>query len=489
MSTTVIRGATIHGAQKMDADVVVIGSGAGGAAAAYELVNAGLSVIVLEAGPHVVPEEFTQRELDTIKRLYVDQGSQGPADGSIQILQARAIGGSTIINGEVCFRIPDPVLEEWSREHGVRGLSSAEMKGAFEDVERMIHATPNTGRELSGGERLERGIVKLGLTAKPIVRSVKGCRGCAYCLAGCAWGCKQSTDQSYIPAAMAKSARVISDARVERIDLDGGRARGVSAKTPEGRIDVRARAVVVACGTIETALLLLDHRLGGPDVGRHLALHPVVPLAGWFDDDVVTYRTNMAATYTDAWLGEGVLIEAVTATPPFLAAGISGFGHAQKESARDLGHASFAIAIVRDDGGTGRVKRDRKGAKVIDWRLDARGATRVRLAIRRFAEVAFAAGARKVMLSTTIPRPVTPDKLAEIDTMPLGPADVAFISYHPQGTARLGTVTDMDGAVKGVRDLYVMDASLFPSPVGVNTQVPVMGVATVLARRLAAKMR
>jgi choline dehydrogenase-like flavoprotein len=132
------------------------------------------------------------------------------------------------------------------------------------------------------------------------------------------------------------------------------------------------------------------------------------------------------------------------------------------------------------------VRRGRGGAKVIDYALDARTKDKVRRAMKKMGEIAFAAGAKKLALPLTIPfEPTSVDDLKKMDSLPLGPADIAFVSYHPQGTARLGSVTDLDGAVRGVRDLYVMDASLFPSPVGVNTQEPVMGVATVLARRLA----
>jgi choline dehydrogenase-like flavoprotein len=468
---------------------VVVGSGAGGASAAYELASAGLDVLVLEAGPSVLPEEFTQRQMDTVKRFYVDQGAQGPADGSIRVLQGRMVGGSTVINGEVCFRIPDAVLDEWAKEYGVRGLSPDEMRPAFEAVERMINATPNAGRHLASGRRLGEGLAKLGIEPKPVARSVKDCRGCCYCFAGCAYGCKQSTDQSYLPAAFEKGATLVSDARVEKIVFDGDRAVGVFARTTEGALDVKARAVVLACGTIETPLMLLDHELGGRDVGKHLALHPVLAVAGLYEDEDEAYRSALIATYTDAFVGDGYLLELATGAPPALAPIAAGFGRHHKELVRDIGKASVAGAIIRDDGSLGRVRRGRGGAKVIDYALDARTKEKVRRAMRKLIEIAFASGAKKVALPLTIPfEPNSVDDLHKLDALALGPADIAFFSYHPQGTARLGTVTDLDGAVRGVRDLYVMDASVFPTPVGVNTQEPVMGVATVLARRLAGRM-
>jgi choline dehydrogenase-like flavoprotein len=485
-------GHRVHGRERLTCDVVVVGSGAGGAPAAYEIAALGFDVLVLEAGPYVKPEEFTQREIDTLKRIYVDQGAQGPADGSISILQGRVLGGSTVINGEVCFPIPERVLDEWAREYGVRGLSARDLEPVFAHVEAMIHATKNEGRFLASSARFDAGLRKLGLEPKPLTRNVKDCKGCSYCFFGCAYGCKQSMDRSYLPAAAAKGARILSDARVTRINVDGGRASGVLATTSEGSLDVRARAVVLACGTIETPLLLLAHGLGGADVGRHLALHPVLFVAAWYDDELLAYKNaNFLATYSDVLAKDDVLIEIGTTTPPFTASGVMGFGRAHKELTRDLVRAGGCGAIIRDRG-VGRVRRDRKGtegSKVIDYALDARAKEQVRLAMKRSAEIAFASGARKVAFPTTIPLLFeSPDDLRKIDALPLGPADIAFVSYHPQGTARMGTVTDHDGAVRGLRDLYVMDASLFPTPVGVNTQEPVMAVATVLARRLGAKL-
>jgi choline dehydrogenase-like flavoprotein len=483
-------GREIHGTERSTTDVVVVGSGAGGAAAAYELADAGLQVMVLEAGPLVRPEEFTQREIDTVKRLYVDQGAQGPGDGSISILQGRMVGGSTVINAEACFRIPDFVLEAWASDHGVRGLSPAEMSDAFDTVERMIHATPNEGGSLGAGKRVSAGLTKLGFGVKPLVRNVKDCHQCCYCMFGCAYGCKQSTDRSYLPAAMERGAVVVSDARVDEIVLEGGRATGVVARTAEGVLEVAARAVVVACGSIETPLMLIDHRLGGAAIGKHLALHPVVSVLGWYEDEQTEYRNAMLSQYSDHFLRDGFVIELFGLSPAFSGPLVPGFGVEHKRGARDLARTSGIAAVVRDDGALGRVRRNRRGEKVIEYSLDAQGRARVRSALKTLSEIALASGAHKVTLSTlTRPTEVaSPADLRKLDDVPLGPTDVSFVSYHPQGTARLGVVTDFDGAVRGTRDLYVMDASLFPSPVGVNTQEPVMAVATVLARRLAARL-
>ncbi len=486
----IVSGRDLPPAAALDCDVVVVGSGGGGAPAVYELASAGLDVICLEAGPHIRPEEFTQRELDTIRRVYVNGGGQGPADGSLQLLQGRCVGGSTVVNGEVCFRTPDFVLDEWAREYGIGGFSPGDLKDVFAHVETMINATVNQGRYLDGGTAQAAGLEAMGVEAKPITRNVKDCKGCCYCFFGCAYGCKQSMDQSYLPAALAKKARIYCDAEVVEIQQSGGRASGVVAQTPAGRLTVRARAVVLSCGSIQTPLMLMDHKLGGAEVGRHLAVHPVVFVTGLYEKARPQRTSAMLAVYSDEWVGDGYLIEMGSGSSAFAAAGAPGFGRAHKEIARQIQRTWAGGAVVRDRNAPGVVRRNRKGKKVIDYALDGQGLERLRAGMKRAAEIHLAGGAERVFFPTVVPLEVdSADQLSVVDRVPLGPADITLVSYHPQGTARMGTVTDGDGQVKDAPGLYVMDTSLFPTPTGVNPQVSVMAVSTVLSRRLAARLR
>ena len=485
---SVREGKSVLGVEEHEVDVVIVGSGGGGAPAAHELGRAGLEVMVLEAGPLVRPEEFTQRPLDTVRRVYVDRGAQETTDGSVSILQGSCVGGSTVVNGEVCFRIPDGVLVEWAREHGVPGMSPEAMAPVFAEVEERINATTEEGKHLDGATQVLPGLEQLGLEPKPVLRNVKGCRGCNYCFFGCAWGCKQSVDQSYLPGALEAGVRLISDCRVERIDMQGRRASGVLARTAHGTVKVRAKAVVLSCGAINTPLMLLDHGLGGSEVGRHLAVHPIVGPLGFYDEENAGGSALIGA-YSDAYRDEGFLLETFSSSRDFLASIMPGMGAEHRELVRELPKIGGLAAIVRDTGSLGRVSRGRKGDKRIEWALDDITERKVRRSMRRMVEIHFAAGARKVTLpSLDIIAVHSVKEVSKVDTLPLGPADVQFLSYHPQGTARLGTVTDMDARVTDTENLYVMDTSLFPSPVGVNTQVPVMALATVMARRLAGRL-
>lgn len=485
--TGVRSGREVVGIEEHACDVVVVGSGGGGAPAAFELGKAGLDVIVLEAGPLVRPEDFTRRPLDTVRRYYVDKGAQESADGTVMILQGSAIGGSTLINAEVCFRIPDAVLAEWARDFGVRGLDAATLAPVFAEVEARIHATTDGERHLGGSAQVLPGMVKLGLEPKPVVRNVLGCRGCNHCLFGCAWGCKQSVDKSFLPDAMAAGVRVWSDARVSSLDgAATGRMTGVTARTAHGTLRVRAKAVVLACGAIATPLMLLDHGLGGPEVGRHLAVQPICAPIGVYDEEAPIGTATIGA-YSDAGAKDGYLLEAFSLSRDYLATVMPGIGAEHRAFARKVPNMSGVAVIARDTGSDGRVSRDRAGKKRIDWTLDPTTDAKVRAGVRKVAEIHLASGAREVLLPSVEASDVirSTRELGAVDRLRFGPGWFTFVSYHPQGTARLGAVTDPDARVSGTDNLYVMDTSLFPSPVGVNTQVPVMTVATVMARRLA----
>src|SRR5512143_1973567 len=123
----IIKGNEISNDLSLKAEVCVIGTGAGGAVVAKELTQAGRDVVVLEQGGHYTKDDFTQREDEMMPLLYEDMGQRATTDGSIVILQGRNVGGSTVHNLCYCFRTPEPILELWRRDYGVRDLSPADL--------------------------------------------------------------------------------------------------------------------------------------------------------------------------------------------------------------------------------------------------------------------------------------------------------------------------------------------------------------------------
>ena len=285
-----------HGDSVLDADVVIVGSGAGGAALAAELAEGGLDVVVLEEGRYWSTRDFTANASQMIRQMYRDGGAT-MALGSPPVLyqEGRAVGGSTVVNGGMSWRTPEKILDRWWREAGLDGIRAADMEPYFERVERRIHVRTQDPESIGRDNQL----LKIGADAKgwkviPNLRNQVHCPGSNNCAFGCPTGAKQSALVSYVPRALHFGARLYSDVRVERITRSGKRATGVVGHVVRAdggrghRLTVRAKLVVSACGAIHSPALLDRSGFRSPSgmVGKNLSLHPNVKLVAIFDEDV-----------------------------------------------------------------------------------------------------------------------------------------------------------------------------------------------------------
>ncbi len=481
-----------------DADVVVIGSGAGGAVMAYELSRAGYRVVVLEAGPHIASSAFNEHFPDAMEQLYADAGTQLNADGDINILQGRCVGGSTVVNAVVTFPIPDWVLDDWSAR-GVHGLSAKELAPLYQRLQQNLSIHSNQLHEINRNSQLmEAGAQALGWSVKPLSRNVRDCALSGYCLSGCRYDRKQSMLVTYLPWAQQLGAKIYAGTEVRLIATGQGRATGVEAVVTDhesgqqsARLRVSASAVVVAAGAIQSPLLLQDNGLGGAHVGHHLACHPALSLMALFDEPVHMWQGAQMGVYVDEFDADergGFLLEGGGIEPTVIGHSLPGNGpeHAARMSRAD--RLASMVELIHDKN-VGRVWR-KDGLKRIDYRLAQVDKRRIRQAITAAARIWFAAGAREVYVPTqptTVLRSVA--DLAMIDVLPLRRNDLIISSFHPQGTCRMGedptqSVVNSYGQVHGFPNLVVADASVFPTSVLVNTQLPVYVTASRIAEHM-----
>ncbi len=489
-------------AVRLRCDVVVIGSGAGGAVMAYELARAGKSVIVMEAGRYVPSSQFSELTLDMFDKLFQDRCTQMNADADITILQGRCIGGSTVVNGAVCFRIPDRVLAVWQAEHGLKNLEHDPLHALFAEVEGRLSVHENLPHEISGNARvLMEGAAKLGWSHKPLSRNVKDCAMTGFCFHGCASDRKQSMLVTYLPWAVAYGAQLLADSRVRRIRLEGGRATGVDADVIDPvthervcRVSVDAERVVCAAGTIQTPILMMDSEVPSraPVIGQNLALHPSALVMAEMDRDVFGWRGATVGSYMDEFERPekgGFLLEGGMPAPDILSVMLPGFG-APFVGAMGAYPRFVATAALIHDENVGHVSWNGRD-KEIHYRLTPADREKMRAGMRAAARVYFAAGARRVFLPTYGPGEIgSVDEIDRvIDSLDLGPSTLRMISYHPQGTCRMGAdpsraVVGPKGELHGVRGLYVADARLFPPSILVNPQMTVYALSTYIAREM-----
>ena len=500
----VLRGREQKAPFSAKVDVVVIGSGAGGSVVARELARDGRSVLVLEEGGHYAPEEYgAMTPSNTFRRLAREAGmsvAMGQGDTPlISLLAGKCIGGSSVLTGGVCFRIPDEVLHGWDHDLGLDHMRADHVDPYFREVERICHVgTVPTELRSRATQLFVEGADKLGIPMQSMRRNTKDCRGNARCNFGCPNGAKMSVDVAFLPDAVAHGATIVSDALVEKIDIAGGKARGVRGRFLDGitgepgvTFEVRAKVVVVACGSMHTPILLRRSGLDSKHIGRHLTLHPGVRIGALFDEPVDGWDGALQSVYSDHFLAEGIWLNGVYSAVNVLAAAFPGIGREHKRLVKNMPNLAFFGGMVHDDGG-GQVRRWFSREPLVLYKMIRRDKDRLMKTIQILTKIAFAAGAREVLLPVFgMP---TVKKLSDLDFLvenKLHASKVESMAFHPLGTARMAT-TEEAGVVKptgetwAVENLFVIDGSILPTSIGVNSQLPIMGVSMMLARSLAA---
>ncbi len=468
-----------------ECDVVIVGSGAGGAVAAATLAEAGLDVILLEAGEAFDRDSYPADPLEAISSLYRD-GGLTIAEGRppIPIPLGRAVGGTTVINSGTCFRAPDPVLDRWRERYGVSW--ARDLEPDFAEAEEFLRVTPlDPNRMGRNGQLAMEGAEALGVSSGPISRNAGGCVQCSSCPYGCEIDAKRGMHVSYVPRAVAAGARLRTGVEAHRVLVEDGRASGVRCA---GGYTVRARAAtIVAGGAMGTPELLLRSGLGGDQVGRNLHIHPACWVGARYEEEVRGWEGVMQSYYVDEWESERILLEATFTPLPFGGAWLLGSGRAHQEAILGVDRIG-SIGVHLSDESAGRVGLGRDGSLRVSYKLTAADADRLVFGIARAAEVHFAAGATEVYPNIGRAQVLRPGELAGFEATSFRPSELRLEAFHPMGSARIAApgegVCAADGSVYGVEGLYVADASLFPTSVGVNPMMTIVAFSKRVAAGL-----
>lgn len=506
-TTAPLRMSHIASDAELVCDVVVIGSGAGGGTAAAVLAGSGLDVVVLEAGGYYDERDYDGGERMGLVKLY-SPAPQTSADGQIILVAGSAVGGGTVVNWTTSFRTPDRVRTEWA-SHGARQFASTEYEAALDAVCNRLNVNTEHSSASSRDAALERGARALGWDVAAMPRNVTGCdQGieCGRCGMGCRIGAKQSAAKTWLADAVKAGARIFPDTKVLRVTTSSGVADGVEAVCAGRRIKVRARAVVVAAGGIQTPALLQRSGLTNPNIGRHLRLHPGTAVWGVFDEAIDPWVGAMQNRYVTRLTdldgdGYGVLLETGPLTPGFGSNFINWRGGtAFRQRMSQLRNLTGIAVILRDRDSTGTVRLGRDGEPIVKYRLSPHDSEHIQRGLEGAARLMEAAGARQIYSAHTRTvqyRPGVDGDLARFSAAcrheGTDAGRIAMASLHIMGSARMGgspetSAVNPDGQAWEMPGLYVADGSCFPTASGVNPMISIEAIAYMTASRLAAKL-
>ena len=495
----------------LEADVCIVGSGAGGGVMAGVLAGRGLKVVVLEMGGYFDDADFNQLELPAFQNCYWRGGPQTTADLNISLQAGSCLGGGTTINWTNSLRTTPWVREQWEQEFGLEGLAGPEFDGHLDAVWERLGVNADCSDLNGPQQKMKQGAEALGWHFKQTDRNIDPARytyeSAGFIGFGDQSGAKQSTVKTYLKDAFDHGATIVTNCFAQRVTTSGGVATGVEALWTDpatgagAQVTVSARQVIVACGALESPALLLRSQIGGPAVGNYLRLHPCAATAAYYDADTQAWlgapHAGLIHEFENIEDGHGFLIEGAQYTT-----GVGGSaipfttGAEHKQLMSRFSQAGTAIALLRDRG-HGSVTIDANGMAVpwysltdeVDVRNTLEGlAAQVRLHV--------AAGAIQVAgLAAGAPTWRWGDDvdafIARIQRIPLRAGGWKLFAAHQMGTCRMGedpatSVAGPWGELHDVSGVWIGDTSAFPTSSGTNPMITVMALAHRNAEAVAA---
>ncbi|WP_076415694.1 GMC family oxidoreductase [Shewanella sp. UCD-KL12] len=500
--------------QSLEADVVIVGSGAGGGVAAEILTDAGLSVIIIEGGPLKSSESFNMEERRAYPNLYQQAAAMKTKDKAIGIFQGRAVGGSTTVNWTTSIRTPKAALDFWAKEKAVNGLSRDALDPWFEKMEQRLNISKWEYQPNRNNQALQQGCEKLGWEHTVIKRNVKGCWNTGYCGMGCPVNAKQSMLVTTIPAALDKGAILVSRAKVSMLEHHNDKITAVKALALNEQLQptsvqlvFKAKHYILAAGAIHTPTILMRSKATDPNqlLGKRTFLHPTLLSGAIFSDPINGHSGAPQSIYSDEFVwkqgagGElGYKLEVPPVHPILIASKTLGYGKSHAALMEQFNQLQVTIALVRDgyhDQSQGGEVQLTDNGFVLDYPLTKTFWDAARRSFLSMAELQFAAGAKQVLPITEGADYLNSWQAAKsaISQLDLGPLKTVVASAHVMGGCPLGedlklSMVNSEGSSHYYENLSVMDGSVFPTSLGANPQLSIYGMtarnATLLAQRL-----
>ena len=479
---------------EVEADYIVIGSGAGGGAVASSLARGGAKVIVVEAGPWRDPEHYPSSMYGTMRDMFDNWTSLITQGRAIwPILQGRVVGGTTTINSAIVVRTPADIFQQWEKEYGFGGEALAQKVWAHQDQlehELFVQETPDPQMGRSNELAMKAGQL-LQIEGHKIKRNVKDCEGSGQCLQGCKKKRKQSTNLKMIPEVMERGGTVLSCAPVHKILFKKNKAIGVTGrfvhpqtKSKGATFTARAKhAVVVAASCTHSPALLQRSGVKGKMLGELFRAHPGSAILGLYDDDI-----NMPYGATQGWASTeyretpGFKLETLNMPLELIAGRLSGGGTRLMESLKRYRNLALWVVASRANS-TGKVSNGPFGLPMVKYSLDETDMKKLRAGSVEVAKMHFASGATAVMPGIMgVPKEMTAKDLPLLENASLDPKDWTSILTHLFGGCPMGANADVGlvderGKVFGYEGLVIADASVMPTNLGVNPQHTIMALA------------
>ncbi|CAG8542240.1 5527_t:CDS:2 [Diversispora eburnea] len=472
-------------------DVVVIGSGAGGGVAAAQLAKAGYKVLVIEKGKYYHQSELTLTQADSTAKLYEQGGTIANQDNTIGILAGSTFGGGTTVNFSASFKLPNIIREEWASE-GLDHFTTKEYDNSQDAVEERMGVSTKAIVHDEKSNILIEGCKRLNYHYADVPQNTAGAEHQdGWCLFGCRYGEKQGSLITWLRDARDNGAKFVQDCYVKKVLIKDKKAVGVEATvgSDKRKLIVHSKKVIVSCGSVHSPALLKRSGLRNKNVGKNLFLHPGMCITGTFPDkEIKSYYGTIISAYssihTDIYAKTsghdyGTKIELMPFHPSYEVASIpwkSGLNH--KQRMLQLNHHSPLLIIGRDKY-PGSIDIDDNGEPRVHYTVNDYDLKNITEGVVAAVNVLVVTGAKSIDVGIS-----ELDEFVPTENDPLqDPKLKSFI----ENIRKIGTkncnfgIVNPRGKTWEVDNLYVADASVFPSAPGVNPMITICSVAYSIA--------
>lgn len=472
----------------LECEVLIIGSGAGGAVVADVLTRAGIDVLMLEEGPYIPQSKAPNSAVEAFPKLWRSGGvtaALGPQP--VAYAEGRCVGGGTEINSAIFQRTPAELLEDWAKRYQIAEFGADQLADYFERAAATVNASQTSGPLGEHSETLRRGGEALGWKVSALERGQRSCVGTNLCALSCPTGGKQSMTATLIPEALRRGLRLIAECRVLRLNRKSGRITGATAIVRDdagrrGKVTVRCKEVFLCAGAIHSPALLKRSGLG-TNVGKSLRLHPTVKAIGVFDDPIEGHLSRLPLYAVTEFMPDQRIGGSVF-TPGFFGMALAEDWAQRADLMKSWRNCASYYAMARAEG-TGSIRPlPGVGDPLVTYRLTDADRRNLASGLGRLGRLMFAAGARRVFPSITghagWDSPKDCEQLESDQVLPWERTNIMTIhlfSSCPPGENRALSATDSFGRVRGAENVTLADASQIPEAPGVNPQGTVMALA------------
>ncbi|KAG9232743.1 putative long-chain-alcohol oxidase FAO2 [Amylocarpus encephaloides] len=527
----------------IETDVVIVGSGCGGGVSAKNLAEAGNKVLVVEKGYHFTPDQLPMSEDAGLFQLFESGAAITSDEGAINVVAGTSWGGGGTINWSASLQPQHFVRKEWSQQRGLKFFESAEFQSCLDLVCDRMGVSADHIRHNHANRNILEGSRRLGYHAMAVPQNTGGKEHyCGHCTLGCASNEKQGPAVSWLPDAVRAGAKMVEGFKVDRVifdETDSSKAIGVkgtwTSKNSKGGVDgpvtdcvvreviVKAKKVVLSSGTLWSPLILMNSGLKNWQIGRNLYLHPASMVAAVYKDDVKPWEGGILTSVCSSFenldgQGHGAKLEPTVMLPSMFLVGMPWTsGISFKANALKIRRMNGFISLGRDRD-PGRVYPDPTSGKPrVTYTPSAFDRANIMEGLIGLCKICYVSGATEIRpfiqglrpfircqavsatsesddLDPGVTDPLFGEWLEEFKRIGNKPPYASFTSAHQMGTCRMSTherdgVVDEKGRVWGTQNLYVSDASVFPSASGVNPMITNMAISDWISRGIAREMK